>query len=61
MGLRILHYRARVIGATLSLLSRSGGGAEVRCLFSPVLHETPTADHSNNGGHHSANGQKTMT
>ncbi len=36
MGLRILHYRARVIGATLSLQSQPGSGTTVSCLFLPA-------------------------
>jgi signal transduction histidine kinase len=39
MGIRILHYRARVIGATLSLQSRPGYGTDIRCLFVPMLRE----------------------
>ncbi len=36
MGLRILNYRARVIGATLSLNSQPGSGTSVSCLFLPA-------------------------
>ncbi len=36
MGIRIMHYRARVIGATLDLKSQAGSGTEVSCLFSPT-------------------------
>ncbi|MDB6068010.1 MAG: sensor signal transduction histidine kinase [Pedosphaera sp.] len=39
MGIRIMHYRARVIGATLSLQSRPGSGTHLVCLFLPVSHE----------------------
>jgi signal transduction histidine kinase len=35
MGIRIMHYRARVIGATLDLKSERGSGTQVTCLFSP--------------------------
>jgi two-component system CheB/CheR fusion protein len=35
MGIRIMHYRARVIGATLDLKSGGGSGTQVTCLFSP--------------------------
>ena len=35
MGIRIMHYRARVIGATLDLKSDGGSGTQVTCLFSP--------------------------
>jgi PAS domain S-box-containing protein len=41
MGLRILHYRARVIGATLNLLSQPGSGTVVSCLFLPISRELP--------------------
>jgi PAS domain S-box-containing protein len=41
MGLRILHYRARVIGATLTLHSQPGSGTRVACLFLPVSRELP--------------------
>jgi PAS domain S-box-containing protein len=41
MGLRILHYRARVIGATLTLHSQPGSGTTVQCLFLPVSREVP--------------------
>jgi PAS domain S-box-containing protein len=39
MGLRILRYRARVIGATLNLQSQPGSGTTVTCLFLPVSRE----------------------
>ena len=35
MGLRIMHYRARVIGATLNLQSEPGSGTHITCLFQP--------------------------
>jgi len=35
MGIRIMHYRARVIGATLDLKSDGASGTQVTCLFSP--------------------------
>jgi PAS domain S-box-containing protein len=41
MGLRILHYRARVIGATLNLQSQPGSGTTVTCLFLPKSREVP--------------------
>jgi signal transduction histidine kinase len=40
MGLRILRYRARVIGATLNLQSQPGSGTTVTCLFLPVSGES---------------------
>ncbi len=42
MGLRILHYRARVIGATLNLQTRPGSGTTVTCLFLPTSREAPS-------------------
>ncbi len=33
MGIRIMRYRARVIGATLDLKSRPGQGTQVTCMF----------------------------
>lgn len=40
MGLRIMNYRARVIGATLELRSQPGRGTEVNCVFLPEGRET---------------------
>jgi signal transduction histidine kinase len=40
MGLRIMHYRARVIGASLEVHSRPGEGTTVRCVFRPAFHES---------------------
>jgi signal transduction histidine kinase len=37
MGLRIMHYRARVIGATLEVQTQPGQGTTVTCLFAPAL------------------------
>jgi PAS domain S-box-containing protein len=49
MGLRIMQYRARVIGATLTLQSRPGFGTSISCTFLPVPREgIPHAD--GNGG-----------
>lgn len=36
MGIRIMRYRAKVIGATLDLVSTPGRGAEVTCSFRPT-------------------------
>jgi len=44
MGIRIMHYRARVIGATLNLQSQPGSGTCVTCLFDPVSTETQVAN-----------------
>lgn len=46
MGIRIMRYRARVIGATLSLQSQPGSGTHVICQFLSVSHE-PVADAKN--------------
>ncbi|MDB6023448.1 MAG: sensor signal transduction histidine kinase [Pedosphaera sp.] len=54
MGIRIMQYRARVIGATLSLESHPGSGTHVVCLFPPVLQDLAKTNESN--GHH-GNGQ----
>jgi PAS domain S-box-containing protein len=36
MGVRIMHYRATTIGATLDLKSSPGGGTRVMCVFYPM-------------------------
>jgi PAS domain S-box-containing protein len=36
MGIRIMRYRARVIGATLDLASQPDRGTRITCLFSPI-------------------------
>jgi PAS domain S-box-containing protein len=41
MGVRIMRYRAKVIGATLDLHSRKGEGTEITCTFDPVPRERP--------------------
>ena len=48
MGLRIMHYRARVIGASLSVESSKADGTTLRCVFVPLLRD------SKNGGHNGA-------
>lgn len=51
MGIRIMQYRARVIGTTLSLESHPGSGTYVTCLF-PISHGlSKTAAHNGNGKH----------
>lgn len=35
MGIRIMRYRAKVIGATLDLQSQKGQGTQIGCVFSP--------------------------
>ncbi len=44
MGIRIMHYRARVIGATLNLQSRPGSGTHIVCLFQPISRESAPED-----------------
>ena len=39
MGIRIMRYRAKVIGATLDLQSQPGRGTLVTCIFNPTVHE----------------------
>ncbi len=65
MGVRIMHYRARVIGATLTLQSRPGSGTHIVCLFQTISREsqpegragkTPHAANGVNG----ANGTPTL-
>jgi two-component system CheB/CheR fusion protein len=41
MGIRIMQYRARVIGASLTLQSRPGSGTDIACLFVPISGEWP--------------------
>jgi PAS domain S-box-containing protein len=39
MGIRIMHYRAKTIGATLDLKSGVGGGTRVTCVFYPTAQQ----------------------
>lgn len=41
MGIRIMRYRARVIGASLNLESKPGGGTRIECVFDPVIQREP--------------------
>ena len=41
MGLRIMNYRARVIGATFQLKSDPGAGTQITCAFVPTFSEGP--------------------
>jgi two-component system CheB/CheR fusion protein len=41
MGIGIMRYRARVIGATLNLRTGPGSGTAVSCLFLPASEESP--------------------
>ena len=47
MGIRIMQYRARVIGATLSLENLPDCGTQLTCLFATALPELPA--HAGNG------------
>ena len=40
MGLRIMDYRARVIGATLEVKSMPGAGTQLTCVFLPLFRES---------------------
>jgi signal transduction histidine kinase len=40
MGIRIMHYRARVIGANLDLKSQAGHGTQVTCILYASSSET---------------------
>jgi len=41
MGVRIMRYRAKVIGATLDVQSKQNEGTEITCVFDPVPRERP--------------------
>lgn len=43
MGIRIMKYRARIIGAELQVRNRAGGGTEVVCRFACAAKATPVA------------------
>lgn len=40
MGIRIMNYRAKTIGAILDLKSKPGGGTRVTCVFYPTVHKS---------------------
>jgi nitrate/nitrite-specific signal transduction histidine kinase len=46
MGLRIMRYRARMIGATIEIKHRDAGGTAVICRYR-VDHETKRDNHGN--------------
>ena len=48
MGIRIMRYRAKVIGATLDLQSQVNHGTQIACVFSPSSRES--ARGTKNGG-----------
>jgi len=52
MGIRIMRYRARVIGATLDLKSLPGQGTQITCVFYPAPQATTqeTEETQKNGG-----------
>jgi PAS domain S-box-containing protein len=45
MGLRIMDYRARVIGATLEVKSMPGAGTQLTCVFLPLFRESSQNQH----------------
>jgi PAS domain S-box-containing protein len=46
MGIRIMRYRAKVIGASLDLRSQAGQGTEIACVFNPTARESaPSLKH----------------
>jgi PAS domain S-box-containing protein len=45
MGLRIMDYRARVIGATLEVKSHPGSGTQLTCIFLPIFRESSQNHH----------------
>jgi PAS domain S-box-containing protein len=45
MGIRIMRYRARVIGASLDLKSKPGEGTQVTCMFHPASPRPPDEHH----------------
>ena len=45
MGIRIMRYRAKVIGATLELQSRIGQGTQITCIFNPASREAGLTNH----------------
>jgi len=47
MGIRIMRYRAKVIGASLDLRSQAGQGTEIACVFNPTARESaPSLKHA---------------
>jgi len=49
MGLRIMRYRAAVIGATLEIRSRPAAGTMIQCLFTPVFRKVTQTDEAKSG------------
>jgi two-component system CheB/CheR fusion protein len=49
MGIRIMRHRAKVIGATLDVLSQQGRGTEVACLFFPTRKPKDSVDAAAHG------------
>ncbi|HTR42173.1 MAG TPA: PAS domain-containing sensor histidine kinase [Pseudomonadales bacterium] len=47
MGVRIMHYRARTIGATLDLKSSPGNGTRLTCIFYPAAKPLLEKGHKN--------------
>lgn len=50
MGLRIMDYRARVIGATLEVKSTPGAGTQLTCVFLPIFREMSQNNHEKFAG-----------
>jgi signal transduction histidine kinase len=48
MGIRIMRYRAKVIGAALDIQSQVGHGTQITCVFHPSSRESLRG--TNNGG-----------
>ena len=46
MGIRIMRYRAKVIGATLDLQSQPGRGTLITCVFNPSVREERAKNNS---------------
>jgi nitrate/nitrite-specific signal transduction histidine kinase len=56
MGLRIMRYRARMIGAEIDIRHRQTGGTEVVCRYDPAKDQAiPRANHGNGNGNKNSN------
>jgi signal transduction histidine kinase len=58
MGLRIMRYRARMIGAEIDIRHRQAGGTEVVCRYDPAKDQaiTRAATHANGNKNKNGNG-----
>jgi hypothetical protein len=61
MGLRIMRYRAAVIGATLEIRSRPAAGTMIQCLFTPVFRKVTQTDEAKSGNEGRQPGVETST